>query len=552
MPLAQPILSQSAIQLLAYAVCDTFPGSLLVGSSFSNIDFSLDVILHCPLDSQGLILLEEKMRHVIKADLPVQSLEMMRENAVNFLRHHKQDIKADIVSFNRSNIVRIFQMDDFVDFCPASHMSHSGELGVIKLLEADPVEVFVKNLGYMDVIRIRGAIFTDRTELKRFVKQIDEAKKYDHCIIGPEMNLFTIDSETFRWLPKGSALVDTLQNWVHSQQRQLGFQRMDLPLLLPQDSTRSPKKKLVTTTINEREYLPFPTPQSLPLIKDPSINLDQPLRYFSPTNYCNLDATDRLHGLLNPRSGFLEISQIQCSGEKLIDELTSSLQFIGKILKILGFKQQWHLTPNQNPSPGNAKGWQHGYNALEKALALCKCECLLDKQVDREYGPRAEVGLTDATGREWRGPFLSVDLKSLEEGSRVTYSVFGLLERFIALLIEKHQGILPLWLAPEQVRVLPISSKNTAYADGILRQIEAAGFRCEVDYRPLTLAERILCAEKERVPYFVIVGDREERNGVITVRPCQQGTMKSDISLPLFLDQLKQAALHEEIGVESK
>ena len=554
MSLPLPALRQSAAELLAYAICDVFPGTHLVNSGTTNIDFYYDVIAPVPLDEQCLILLEERMRFLMKEALPVRTLDMMRENAIQFLIHHKQPIKAEIVKHVPSNVVRILQVGDFIDFCPLPYMTQTDQVGFFKLQSVTPTNVYIKNLEYLDVMRIRGTAFHEKSDLKNQLKQVERAKKYNHWAIGLEMQLFApIDEECFQWLPKGSALIQHLLKWLNTQQVKQGFEFIEFPLLLPNTFKNN---QLTTLEINDREFICFPPPQLLPIVP----NSMPSNRYFGRISQCNAAPIDQLQGLLNPRSGTFDLSQIFCNREQLQEELNSSLHFIDGFIKIVGLKHHWYLSANQNSTTGQEKSWNQSYSCVESALQECGLNYTIDKQIERRYGPRVELGLADASGREWRSSFISIDLVQTSPGDdigrnptplRVSRSVFGLIERFIAVLIEHFEGKLPLWLAPEQVRIIPLSVKNAEYAKQIQSQLEAAGFRCKADMHPLSLGERIHLAEREKIPYCVIVGEKEEQNDVITVRSSQKGQMKDAITIGSFLNQL-QAALQEGHGVESK
>lgn len=568
-PLPLNALRQSVAELLAYAICDVFPGTHLVNSGITNIDFYYDVIAPIKLDAECLLLLEERMRHLKKEAFPVRTLDMMRENAIQFLLHNKQPIKAEIAKHIASNTVRILQIEDFIDLCSPPYMTQTDQAEFFELQSVTPMNIYIKHLGNFDVMRIRGTAFHEKSDLKNQLKKMKRAKKYDHWSVGLEMELFApspsgkdsleLGQKSFHWLPKGSALIHHLFKWLNGQQLAQGYEILEFPTIIPLafSSHSSKYNQLTFTEINEQEFICAPPAPLLPLSSAPlSSN-----HYYGRMPAYNHAPNDQLQGLLNPRSALLDLAQILCNQEQLQEELNSSLHFINKCIKILGFEHHWYLAVNQNTIVGQEKSWVHSYHALENALKENGLNYTVDKQIERRYGPRVELGLLDATGREWRASFISIDLIQLirgdkieeginpsDKGLRISYSVFGFIERFIAILIEHFAGDLPLWLVPEQIRLIPLSVKNGEYGKKIQSQLETAGFRCKIDPRPLPLGERIHLAEKERIPYCVIVGEKEEKNDVITVRSSQKGQTKDAITIEFFLNQL-QAALQKGHGV---
>jgi threonyl-tRNA synthetase len=561
-------LRHSTAEVLAYAVCDLFPEALLVDSVITEIGFHYDFIIKQPIDAQALPLIEERMRGIIKQNVSFKILDMMRENAVAFFLHHHQEIKADILAAFPENVVSIIQMEDFIDICPPSYLENTGEIGVFKLQGITHTSTYSEELGKIDVVRLHGTSFPDNYTLKRFLKLYESAKKCDHRQLGTELQLFNFHSKTGsnQWLPKGIQLCNTLLKLAQKEQS-ISCQPITVPTLLPLDLL-PPKYKGRQKQIDGETYLVQPDGSlisSLMFKNSPPSELQLPIGYCTEENNYNETPVGQLCGFFKSRIETVPIDYIFCTQTQLHKELISSLQFIDKFIKIFGFEHQWYLN-TKLPEGINKKIWNVSIDLLEQALKASELDYILDKEGNSIYGPRVEVGLADALGRKWRGPFIAIDMVhperfdlkyqtldgNMQKPAMITRSTFGSLGCFVAVLVEQYAGMLPLWLAPEQIRVIPVSPANASYAASILTKIEAEGFRGGVDYRPVPLGDKIHAAERERVPYFVIVGEREEKNCLITVRSCNKAEVQKGSNLESFLAQLHQDANRIGIWVESK
>lgn len=555
-------LRQTAAELLACALCDLFPNTQLVDSKITDVGFSYDVILTQQLDESSLPLIEDRMNAIKRQNYPIRYLEMMRQNASEFFQHHNQEIRAQALSAGHQQVVTVFKMGDFIDICTNPFLESPAEVKAFKLFDINQIKKSIPGGGILKVTRFTGTAFPDSFSLKRYIKRREEAKNRDHRQIVQEMELCSPYEESGCWIwqPKGMTLRSLL---LEAERRLQGGQRvqpLSLPILIPKGKSRgdSPSLKL-----DGADYVlcPDPAPFFAALASKQNISfLQLPVYYGASIPGCrtHLPSGD-MDGLFHSRTFEINTTQIFCTSEQLADELTSSLQFIDKCIKILGFEAEWYIDESFPRNLKNKEEWKKGIDDLKGAASRCGLQYVLDKQGKTLYGPGVEVRLADALGRYWQGPFVTLntvhpdafDLRyqktdgTLHRLKMITRSVFGPLDRFIAVLIEQTAGILPLWLSPEQIRIIPVNADNANYAANILSAIEQAGFRGSIDFRLEPLGEKVHTAERARVPYIVIVGDKENKKGVIAVRTRDTTQVKQDVTIQSFLEDLQQAVNQE-------
>lgn len=524
-------LRQASAELLAYAVCDLFPEAQLVSGGGSAIGFHYDFVIPQQLDHQLLIMIEERMLTIVKGHHPVKTLEMMRENAISFFEHHGQHIKAALVAASPSNIIPLIKINKFCDYCPLPHIANTEEIPLVKLQHIEKLTLDLPEIEAFEVIRIYGTAFPDKMALKKFLKRAEAAKDKDHQVLGQAMGLYsthqTIEGN-WLWHPKGTYLRNVLQKLFYTETLSPAFQEV--------------------TTIPLGDYAKL---HASIFTSRPRMLRDLPVRYIEWVTYEEHCRSHELEGLFKSRHYSADIEQIFCPKEQLEQELISSLQFINKTIKIFPIEHSWHLIilgRNQESSL---------INSFTAALDKCGIEYRIERNEESRYGQASELQietrLSDALGREWTCSYLRTEENrskrfklryedaegQMHEPVMITRSLYGSLERFIALLIENSAGRFPLWLAPEQIRIIPVSNKTADFAAGIRDKIESAGFRCGIDYCLGGLGEKVHAAELERVPYIVIIGEKEEKRGLITVRSCgNEAAFKNACPLETFIEHL--------------
>lgn len=502
-------IQQAAALLLGYAIKEVFPDALLGEYRITDIGFSYDFAADQPLSEQLFPLIEEKMRSITKEDITIRWTEMMRENAIQLFEHNQQDLQADLISEYPDKIIPIMQM--------GSHYDIGGDLPFDTSLGFPCVKLITIDQNDFNLWTLHGIGAEDKQSLKYLIKQLDSYQKYNAKTLAKEMRLIAEDS---LWLPKGCLM------------RQLVVE----PLI---------------QNLKNQHYQPVQTP--------PSQDLDS---LWWKHAQLFLDESDHAHhfpikfmeiATILPETS-QDIETIFCNLKQLHEQMISSLQFMDKTIKIMGFKNQWYLNLHYRKSLGSHQNWKKCVNLLEQALK----ESALDYQIDKEetafQGPTIEMKIIDPLGRQWTGPFLSLNIHTMErllENSpsskdffMITQSCLGPIERCIDLMLEQHRGKVPFRFVPEQVRIILVSEKKLNYAKSVQESIEKAGFRVSLDIRPGKLSGKIHSAELERIPFVVLIGEQEEIKNTLTIRSCyQEGNdkVKVDDFIPYVLGLIPTA-----------
>lgn len=575
MSLSLHTLRLSTAELLAYAVTDLFPEAKLIEGETTDFGFHYDFHITQPVDDYVITLIEEKMRSLIKENLPVRSLDMMRENAVTLFQHRGQDIKAEIISQETHNIVPIMQIGDFYDYCPPPYISNTQEIAAFKIIKVESASIPISGED-IPVVRFSGVVFHDKISLKKSLKAKEETKKRDHRVLGKEMNLFSGKDEVglgcWLWHPKGTLLRQLLIDWWKGENNQRKFEFLTSPNLvkasLMQKSglfgNRFREEPLPVFSLEGVDYTwraalsPF---HALFFKSTQHSYRALPIRYAECAEIFTNQRNRQLWGLLQARTSFTDVAHTFCSPKQVVSELISSLQFIDRIIKMLGFEYHWCLGSRGQKYSGTLASWDEGFAWIVQALEACEFKYVTDPLENARFGPFVEARLVDSLGREWQGPQVTIDLNSPEryvlryqESNGEMYapvmiaeSLFRSLERFIAMLIEHYGGAFPLWIAPEQIRIIPVAERNASYGNKVYSSFEKLGFRASIDDGIDPLGSKVHKAEREKVPYMVIVGDKEEKTNAITVRSLNQGEVRASFDLDSFLAKVQEEVLSKAL-----
>lgn len=552
-------LRQSAASLFAFALLELFPDAQLMSSELNQLGFTYAFYVEQPLQEDILGLFEDKMRSLVKQALPIESIEMMRENASGFFLHRGQKGKARLVGQSSYNIVPILKIgESFYDYGHPPYVETTKELAFFKLQKLEKVE------GKDNLYVLTGTVFPDPKQLRKFLKVYEEAKKRDHRLLGRELELYGQAAQAaggWFWLPKGAFLRELLLGWWRAENVSRGFLPVSTPRLVSPSLMRGSTRASVGFQKNrqvDEELIPAPSLEPLHALlfsMEDHVEAQLPVKFSEcaelPGKHCAPE-----HGLFQPALATVDRSHAFCSPGQVLKELIYSLQFIEKTVNILGFEYHWSLILRRSKYAGTIEDWNSVLGWMEEALQACNCEYVKESSEGGYDGPRMVMRMKDALGREWDGPFIGVDFNHpkrlglhyhgadgrMHTPYMITQSTFGSLERFIAVLVEHYGGAFPLWLAPEQVRLLPISSAQHGYADGICKTMAEAGIRCRVDYRQEPLGTKIHAVEREKTPYALVLGDAEEKNGVVNVRSCNEHGQTKRMKLAEFLQKIQEEA----------
>lgn len=562
-------LRQSAAEVLAWAMCELFPGVQLVDSGVTEFGFFYDFIAEQPIDQQALAWLEQKMLTLMKQESEVRMLSMMRQNASQFFTHHGQTLLAERMETVSENIVSILQMGkSFYDYASFSNVTDLKALVIFKLLNVEQITHYFPLVGALSVTRIHGTVFHDKASLKKYLKTIEPGKKRDHRVLGKELDLYELHDEASHhscfWHPRGAVIKELLTEFWRHECRLLGYQIVSTPPLIKEEWLKQsgffeniPPPNPFSFDIEEVPYLIPPTfsPAHAALFQAKLHSYRElPIRYAECASMAKIDKSQRLWGLLHMRLVCGDEAHIFCTPGQLKEELISYLQFIDKITKIFSFEYHWYLWGPSQKFAGTPDSWKKCLADFEAAFRESGTSFVYNEHEGQFAGPLAEAYLIDALGREWRGPQIGINFNYPEHfGLRyqgpddemhlplmVVQSLFGSLERFVAILVEHYAGQFPVWLAPEQVRVIPVAEVNNAYANEITKALKASGYRVSADMRLTQLGSKVHEAKRYKIPYLVILGDREEKQHLITVRSGIREVIQNGMTLEDFLKQLKE------------
>lgn len=565
------VLRQSAAELLAMAILELFPETLLVGGESTDQGFYYDFLPSQPVNELALPLIEEKMRAIIKQNRPIKVMDMMRENASSMFLHRGQPLRADAISQSQDNIVEIFQVADFCDWCPGPFISETGEIAAFKIISIEEARHFFPEEGETSVLRLTGTVFREAAAFKKGVKAAEMAKRRDHRVLGREMELFSAKDEAgigyWFWHPKGTLLRETILRLWEDELRQLGFQQIKTPLIVRTNLVKKGEGKgsipAGTHSLEGSEYAlrsGFTSLHALFYKSTLHSYREFPLRFAESGELFFERKRGQLWGLHKSRGVTGDISHQFCTPEQVGEGLISSLQFIDKIIKILGFEYRWYLSSRGQKFAGTLANWENGLDWMQKAFNTCGLSFTTELFSTTFAGPSAEARLIDSLGREWKGPKIEINFNCPERfGLRyqgpddemhvpimlAMQTFFPSLDQLIAILIEHYNGIFPLWMAPEQVRILPIAERNIQYSEEIRDILVKETPRVYIDTRNDQLKTKIHAAEREKVPYILVIGDKEEKKKKVSVRSCSQNELISEVFLEDFIQTLQAQKLTE-------
>lgn len=549
-----PQILQTTAELLACAVVNMFPNAQLLGTACFDHTFAVQFDFPYPTDDQGVALIEERMRGISKdpAFTP-KILEMMPKNAANMLRHHGQALLAEQIEQNPHPVMSVLQMGNlYFNQAPDSLVEdlRSLHFKIIKVEVQDQKAKFI------------GTAASSLPELKKVVKGIGFTKKGGFERVGVEMRLIEragpYSLSPWSLAENGVILREILSSFWRFEHRSQGFRMVASPMIVKNKFLHSieafPEHESLEIEGEECSLLSALAPlHGAEYAKSPknSARLAEINSLFTPMS--QVEQRDFWH------TPFFTSDQasIFCSENDLFHECISSLLFIDKTLRMLGFGYHWCFAANSRRFAGQRQRWMECAKAMRKALDQTGLPFVEDN-VEREDGILLTAHMVDSHGRPWWGPSIKVDLKlvkklgsknpALESVLMIERHLFGSFERWIALLTEHYSGWFPLWLSPEQVRVLPYCHEDTGYAMEVATALQNGGIRARSDFGREPLAARIRLAEHARVPYVAIVGEKEQSEQVLTVRSSRRSEKAAKWHLDAFLEHLQREVVTREPG----
>ncbi len=551
-PEGEDILRHTTAHIMAQAVQELFPGTrVAIGPTIEN-GFYYDFDTEKPFTPEDLETITERMKEIIKKGVPVERMEMGREEAISFFEKNGETYKVELLQdLQDEPAVSLYAQGDFVDLCRGPHLPNTSLVRFFKLLSVAGAYWRGDEKNPM-LQRIYGTVFARKDALKAYLRMIEEAKKRDHRKLGKELDLFEVNetagSGLILYHPKGALLRWTLEDFEKTEHLKRGYRPVMGPQILKSDVWRISghydyyREHMYFTEIEGKEYgiKPMNCPAHMLIYQSKTRSYrDLPLRYFELGTVHRHEKTGVLHGLLRVRGFTQDDAHIFCLPEQLTAEITGVIDFVRDIMAIFGFEYTLEISTRPEKSIGSDEDWEMATSALQDALKEHDLTYTINEGDGAFYGPKIDVIIKDAIGRNWQCATIQCDF-TLPERFNLKYVgpdggehrpvmlhrvVLGSLERFMAVLIEHYAGKFPVWLAPTQVVVINITDKHLDYAEEVNRRFIEAGIRTELDVRREKMGYKIREAQLQKVPYMVIVGDREMESSTLSLRSRDRGDL---------------------------
>jgi threonyl-tRNA synthetase len=561
------ILRHSTSHIMAEAVGQLYPSVKYgIGPAIED-GFYYDFDLPESLSEEDLPKIEARMREIIQHDQPFHHRTMTKEEAKAFFSDRNQEWKVELVEELEDQSPTVYQIGEFSDLCRGPHVPSTGKIRAFKLLSVAGAYWKGDERNKM-LQRIYGAAFADEASLQEFLHRQEEAKRRDHRRLGKELDLFSIHEIAGPGLvllhPRGAALRRIVEDFEKDEHVKRGYQIVATPHLLKADiwvvsgHYENYRENMYFTEIDGVEYgiKPMNCPAHMLIYQNQIRSYrDLPIRYFELGTVYRREKSGVLHGLLRVRGFTQDDAHIFCLPEQLKKEITGVLEFALFMMETFGFNYKITLGTRPEKFIGEITHWDRATSALADALKDKGLEYQVAEGDGAFYGPKIDIALKDAIGRAWDGPTIQVDF-ALPERFNLRYvgsdgqqhrpvmvhrTVLGSMERFLGVLIEHYAGAFPVWLSPIQARILAITERQHDYARRLYESLMREGLRVEMDLRNEKIGLKVREAEMLKIPYMLVVGDKEEREVSVSLRE-RNGKDSGRISLEEFLRVARKEA----------
>lgn len=561
----EEILRHSTSHILAQAVIHLFPNAkYTIGPAIEN-GFYYDFDLEHPLTEEDLAKIEEEMKRIVQSKLPFERMELSKEEAIKLFKELNQPYKIEIIEEVEGDIVSIYKQGDFTDLCRGPHIPDTSYAKHFKLLSVAGAYWRGDEKNKM-LQRVYGTAFATEERLKHYLNFLEEAKKRDHRRIGKELDLFSIQEEIgpglILWHPKGAMMRKIIEDFWRDEHIKRGYYFVYTPHIARVELWKTSghwdfyrENMFSPMEVDKGSYMvkPMNCPFHIAIYKSRTRSYrDLPLRLAELGTVYRYERAGVLHGLLRVRGFTQDDAHLFVQPEKLEEEIIGVVEFAKYMIETFGFKNyNVYLSTRPEKYVGSLENWELATNALKVALEELKIQYKIDPGEGVFYGPKIDIKLVDAIGREWQGPTIQVDF-NLPERFDVTYIgedgkehrpimihrvVLGSMERFFGTLIEQYAGAFPTWISPVQVRIVPIADRHIDYARAVKERLFLNGLRVEVDERSEKMNAKIRDAETEKIPYILVIGDKEVSSNSVSVRKRRLGDLGS-MSVESFLERI--------------
>ncbi|MDO4273008.1 MAG: threonine--tRNA ligase [Eubacteriales bacterium] len=551
--------------IMAQAIKRLYPDvKLAIGPSVAD-GFYYDIDSETPITADDLGKIEAEMKKIVKESQPITRFTKPRAEAIQYFKEKQEPYKVELIEdLPEDAEISFYQQGEFVDLCAGPHLMTTKPVKAFKLTSIAGAYWRGSEKNKM-LTRIYGTSYTKKADLEEYITRLEEAKKRDHRKLGKELGLFMMREEGPGFpffLPKGMVLKNTLLDYWREIHNKAGYVEISSPIMLSRHLWETSghwdhyKENMYTTVIDETDFAikPMNCPGGILVYQsEPRSYRDLPLRMGELGLVHRHEKSGQLHGLMRVRCFTQDDAHIFMMPEQIRDEIKGVAKLIDEVYQLFGFKYHVELSTRPEDSMGSDEDWEMATDALRGALDDLGLNYVVNEGDGAFYGPKIDFHLEDSIGRTWQCGTIQLDFQlplrfNCEyigaDGEKhrpimIHRVAFGSIERFIGILIEHFAGAFPTWLAPVQVKVLPISEKYMDYADKVLAQLKEAGIRAETDTRAEKIGYKIREARLQKIPYMLVVGAKEEEEGKVSVRSRFLGDEGAK-DLPEFIQALKE------------
>lgn len=550
--------------VLAQAVKRLYPDTkCAIGPAIEN-GFYYDFEFSFSFMPEHLQAVEEEMKKIVKESLPLQRLEVSRKEALKQMENLKESYKLELIKeLPEDAVITMYSQGEYVDLCAGPHVSNTCLIKAFKLTSVAGAYWRGNEKNKM-LTRIYGTSFPKQSELNDYLKQVEEAKLRDHRKLGKELGLFALLDEGPGFpffLPKGMVLKNLLIDYWRKLHTREGYVEISSPMILNRELWETSghwdhyRENMYTTVIDDTDYAikPMNCPGGMLVYKmQPHSYRELPIRMGELGLVHRHEKSGQLHGLMRVRCFTQDDAHIFMTREQITDEIKGVVRLIDEVYSKFGFKYHVELSTRPENSMGSDEDWEVATHGLQSALDDLQMEYVVNEGDGAFYGPKIDFHLEDSIGRTWQCGTIQLDFQLPQrfeaeyvgaDGEKhrpimIHRVVFGSIERFIGILIEHYAGKFPLWLAPVQAKILLVSDVYTDYAKEVLEELRSTGIRVELDDRNEKLGYKIREAQMDKVPYMLIVGQKEKDENQVSVRSRDEGDLGS-LDIHEFIQKVK-------------
>ena len=561
------VYRHTCAHVLAQALKTVYPTcKLSIGPVIEN-GFYYDVDFVTPITQADLAKVESEMQKIIKSNLPIERFTLPREEAIALMQEYSEDYKVELIQdLPEGEVISFYKQGNFTDLCRGPHLSSTGKIKAFKLTSIAGAYWRGDEHNKM-LTRIYGTAFAKKDEMDAYFTMLEEAKKRDHTKLGKELGLFAIMNEGKGlpfFLPNGMVLKNALIDYWRQIHTREGYVEIQTPIMLNKTLWETSghwyhyRDNMYTTKVDEEDFAikPMNCPGSILVYKnEPHSYKDLPIRMGELGMVHRHEKSGQLHGLFRVRCFTQDDAHIFMTREQIKEEIKGVVSLINEVYTLFGFKYHVELSTRPENSMGSDEDWEVATESLRNALNDLGLDYVVNEGDGAFYGPKIDFHLEDSIGRTWQCGTIQLDFQLPqrfemeyvgEDGAKhrpimVHRVAFGSIERFIGILIEHFAGKFPVWLSPVQVKILPITDRQLAYANALCEKMKGLGIRVSVDDRSEKIGYKIREAQMSKVPYMLVLGDKEMEAGQVAVRrrDGEQSVVSADEFIATVLGDLE-------------